>query len=472
MTISVRFSSAVSRRRRSLHAGCAVLAALVTAVILPCDSRAAAPELVVTGLAVDDDYLVQGESFTITATVENAGTAASAGTLLGLWGSPIPAVGPDAAELAVVAVPGLDPGASISLDQVVTLSQAGSLFLFAIAAAVPGEAEDTISEFLPVEVHEPLALGEGADRFVWVYLGSEDEVFGHGFTAGSVIQVYVAGPGGVATPYGPFLPTSWSPTRLTWTPPIDILLGHGLMSLVVVNTDQGFDTSAPVCRTLVGTRLGANPPAIVGMIEASDPRPPNVLETADCSVPFTWGFFGPVEPGQALRVSGESFANPVANLFTATGNLGPLSPQPGGTGNVATFTIPANAPVGPAMIQLVNAPYTGNAQSNAVIFTIGAGVDVQSVVQDGGTITVTGQGFSPNAVINLHNQQGAEIVNLGGLDENDQPRIPLVQLTPTRFEFEVPAGAVPGRAFVVVVNPPFLAITSTGSDGDGALILP
>ena len=120
---------------------------------------------------------------------------------------------------------------------------------------------------------------------------------------------------------------------------------------------------------------------------------------------------------------------------------------------------------------MVNSPYTGNVQSNAVAAVLGAAVTISAVDVAGSTVTVTGTGFSVLSVINLFNLQGGLVVNLGGLN-GATPNIPLNVASDTQLSFSVPAGAVSGPAFVQVLNPPFIPFSSSGNDPDGAFTLP
>jgi hypothetical protein len=158
------------------------------------------------------------------------------------------------------------------------------------------------------------------------------------------------------------------------------------------------------------------------------------------------------------------------NLFTASGNLGPIAPT-SFTSTRVTLVIPAGAPTGPATFQVVNSPYGGNVVSNAVSAVIGARVTIQSISKAGSIITVTGTGFSAMSVINFFNFQGTTTPNLGGFNTSGNPRIPLTVVNHTRFTFSVPAGAHAGPTFVQVLNPPFIPFSSSGNDPDGAFNL-
>jgi hypothetical protein len=86
-------------------------------------------------------------------------------------------------------------------------------------------------------------------------------------------------------------------------------------------------------------------------------------------------------------------------------------------------------------------------------------------------VTVSGTGFSSLSVINLFNRQGAAALNLGGLNPNGTPKIPLDAVSPTQLSFTVPAAAVSGPAYLQVLNPPFVPFSSSGNDPDGAFLL-
>jgi len=69
-----------------------------------------------------------------------------------------------------------------------------------------------------------------------IVIGQANALTGAGFTAGSVIDLFVAAPTGVRG-YGPFMPTSWSPTALSWFAPASVTLGKGFGTVRVINTD-------------------------------------------------------------------------------------------------------------------------------------------------------------------------------------------------------------------------------------------
>jgi len=54
---------------------------------------------------------------------------------------------------------------------------------------------------------------------------------------------------------------------------------------------------------------------------------------------------------------------------------------------------------------------------------------------------------------------------------NGQAKIPLTLSSSTQFSFTVPAGAVSRSSYLQVLNPPFIAFSSTGGDPDGGFFL-
>lgn len=96
---------------------------------------------------------------------------------------------------------------------------------------------------------------------------------------------------------------------------------------------------------------------------------------------------------------------------------------------------------------------------------------VTDEVQTGTTLTLDGAGFPTLTVINLFNAHGTTVVNLGGLNSKGMPWIPINLINSTKFSITLPAGAVPGAAFIEALNQPFLAFTSSGSDPCGAFTL-
>lgn len=98
-------------------------------------------------------------------------------------------------------------------------------------------------------------------------------------------------------------------------------------------------------------------------------------------------------------------------------------------------------------------------------------ISITSVTQSGNTITVNGSGFSRSMVINFFNSQGGKVVNLGGLNAWNRPKIPLTSLSYTRFEFSVPSGAIPGSSYVEALDPWFFSLADSGKGPGGAFTL-
>jgi hypothetical protein len=275
-----------------------------------------------------------------------------------------------------------------------------------------------------------------------------------------VVNLFIATAAG-SLAFGPYTPSSSGATSLTWSIPVSVPLGNGFGSIQVVNTDQAYTVS-----NALGALLEGNP-AFLPTLMYLGGQP---LAPADPSVPVAH-IDTVLGKGSTVTITGTGFQTPLVNLFTATGNVGPLTPLPGGTGTQIEVVVPPSAPTGPGNFQIVNSPYTGNVQSNAVSAVIGSAVTIADVSVAGSTVTVTGTGFSTASVINLFNLQGAVVVNLGG-QNGTVPNIPLNVVSDTVLTFSVPAGAVSGPAFVQVLNPPYIPFSSSGSDPDGAFTIP
>jgi glucose/arabinose dehydrogenase len=294
-----------------------------------------------------------------------------------------------------------------------------------------------------------------------IVVGGTLVLSGSGFTAGSVVELFVGTASGPAA-HGPFVPDAWSAGSLTWSVDPGIALGNGFGTVQVVNTDQGYAASNLRSQLLYGAG-GANIPTIFSVdgigLRPADPSTPTAnVETV-------------VVQGATVTIGGSGFSDPLVNLFTAEGSEGPLTPLDGGSSTRIQVVIPPTAPTGPGSLQVVNSPYTGNVVSNAVSLPIGARIDINGVSQTATTVTAVGTGFSSRTVVNLFNGQGGGAVNLGGLDAGGNAKIPLTSVSATRLTFEVPAAAADGPAFVQLLNPPFIPFSSTGNDPDGAFHL-
>jgi hypothetical protein len=245
-----------------------------------------------------------------------------------------------------------------------------------------------------------------------------------------------------------------------------IPLGQGFATLQVVNTDAGH-LASEVRGALLHGDPAAGYPTILSVNGVT-------LGPADTSVPLAHADTVLARGALAVLV-GTGFTDPLVNLFTADGNLGPLTPLPGFTSTHVGVIVPAGAPAGPGSLQLVNrAPGPGgtvHTASNAVAAVLHATPTITSVSVAGSMVTVTGTGFSRLSVINLFNRQGGGVVNLGGLS-GGAARVPLTFVSDTQFSFARPAGAVAGPAFVEVLNPPFIPFSSSGNDPEGAFGIP
>jgi hypothetical protein len=99
---------------------------------------------------------------------------------------------------------------------------------------------------------------------------------------------------------------------------------------------------------------------------------------------------------------------------------------------------------------------------------VGAQIAVNQVTQSGSIVTVDGAGFSSLTVINLFNLQGDQVLNLGGLNTDGSPMIPINLVNDTEITFSLPAGAVSGPGYVHALNPPFIPYTSSGNSSGGS----
>jgi len=334
--------------------------------------------------------------------------------------------------------------------QAVTMDAAGRLF---VADVENSRITRYSTDPNPVVVLDPIPSA--------IVIGAFTTFTGTGFTAGSVIKVFVATPNGVQS-FGPYTPYNWHPGYLIWQVDANIPPGDGFATFVIVNTDQGYIQSNGQSQLLYGNP-GLGMPTI-RQIDGVDISPP------DPSIPLA-NVETVAAQGATVTLTGDGFNGALVNLFTSSGNFGPLTPLAGSTASELRVVVPANTPTGPGSFQVVNSPYTGNVVSNAVSLPIGARVTISHVGQSGNTVTVTGTGFSSLTVINLFNRQGNGAPNLGGLKPDGSPKVPLNIVSPTQFTFAVPAAAASGPSYVQVLNPPFIPFSSSGNDPDGAFSL-
>jgi sugar lactone lactonase YvrE len=310
-----------------------------------------------------------------------------------------------------------------------------------------------------------------------IMAGASFTIDGSGFTAGSEVNFFVATSSG-AQNTGPFVPTSFAPTRLTVAVPATNPLGQGVVSVQVVNTDRGFLASNVVLALLQGNPA-AGIPSITGINAVPIAANSTALGIAVANVETV------VVQGNPVTIDGSGFdiTNGVAiDLFCACpgGKVGPFFLAPGDPGLTSTavrVTLPdtgSQAPLtGPGSFVVTNAGsgWSYSLSSNAVSVPIGQQIAVTSVTQAGSTVTVNGAGFSTATVINLFNVQGAGIVNLGGLDAHGAPRIPLTFIDQTRFTFTIPVAAQRGPGYVQALNPPFVPFTSSGGAPGGSFTI-
>jgi hypothetical protein len=290
-----------------------------------------------------------------------------------------------------------------------------------------------------------------------ILVGGQVALTGTNFSPGSVVKLYLSTFSG-AQAFGPYNPANQTATQLTWNVDPSIPLGQGFGTLQVINTDQGF-LESNLQSALVSGDATDNIPTITAIAGVS-------VAPVDPTIPVAYVPTN-VDQGSTLTITGTGFNNPKVNLFTASGNKGPLTPS-SVSATQLQVTIPANAPTGPGSVQVVNSPFSGNVLSNAVSVVVGPSIDIGNVSQLGDTVTVNGAGFSPLTVINFFNAQAASVANLGGLNSDGSAKIPLTFVNETQFTFQVPAGTVAGDAFVQALNPPFIPFTSTGTNPNGA----
>jgi len=300
-----------------------------------------------------------------------------------------------------------------------------------------------------------------------LHVGTPIALTGSGITPGTVLKVFVATAGGpldVSSPAG-IAPSSATSTSFSVTlpfpwpvadPAAKFTVGNGFVSLQLVRTDQGFDATNLEGAVLLGNdALGV--PSVTGIdgtalsSTSSDPS----IGLANVETVVT--------PGDTITIQGSAFASSKVNLFTASGNVGPLDPV-SQTSTSIDLLIPADAPIGPGSFQVVNA--SGDfLSSNAVSAPIGALATMTSVDVTGSTVTGHGSGFNALTVINLFAAVNGQVVNLGGFGPGGTPNLPLTLAGDAELSFTLPSGLDPGAAFVQAINPPFIPYTTSQGDG-------
>jgi subtilisin family serine protease len=291
-------------------------------------------------------------------------------------------------------------------------------------------------------------------------VGATNTLTGSRITPGTVVKLFVATASGPVA-YGPYTPSGTTTGSITFAIPASVPLGNGFVAVQVVATDVGYLESNVVGALLYGDAADGIPTILTINGQA--------LAAPDLSIGLAHADTV-VGKGATVTITGTGFSSPLVNLFTATGNVGPLTPLGGGTSTSIQVQIPAGAPTGPGNFQVVNRP--SFTTGNAVASIIGARPAITSVSVSGATVTVNGAGFSVISVINLFNLQGGSVVNLGGYGPGGVAQVPLTLVNDTRFTFTRPAGAAAGQAFVEVLNPPYTPFSSSGSDPDGAFSFP
>ena len=343
--------------------------------------------------------------------------------------------------------------ASITRTATVTMTRTPTRTATRTGTASATRSTTATATALPPLVLDPIAAP--------IVVGATTTLTGGGFSPGSVIIGNLQTGAGVLS-LGPDAPQSWTPTQLAWAVSPSLPLGQGFAVIAVVNTDQGYRGSSYQSQRLYGNPA-LNIPTLLSING-------NSIQGPDATV---IGIYvnAPVFPDTDLTLGGTGFNAPGVNLYSASGNIGPLFPVGASSPTQLTVHVPAGAPLGLAAFEVVNSPYAGNVGSQVVYASLGSAPTITSVTQNGSTVTVNGSGFAGGAVINLFNQQGQTVVNLGGVAANGQPRIPLTIVSPARLTFQVPAAAVSAPAYVQVINPPFIGFTSTGNDPDGGFTL-
>lgn len=306
-----------------------------------------------------------------------------------------------------------------------------------------------------------------------IYVGDNFVVNGSGFTRGSVVNFFVATSSG-AENFGPFVPGSILPDTLTVYVPTSVIQGEGVVDVEVIDTDEGHVISNDMLTLLQGEASLGLPSltAINGVgLSPSSIEPGIALANVETVV----------SPGASVTLSGSGFdvSNGVGvDLFCACpgGKVGPFFLNPGNPGLTASslvFTLPSGASgpaTGPGAFRVTN---LGNLSASAAVSVpVGAAMAINRIAQNGPVMIVSGTGFSSVTVMNLFNQQGSVVVNLGGLNPDGSPKIPLSRNSDGQIIFSLPAGTVPGPAYVQLLNPPFIPFTSSGNSPSGAFIAP
>jgi hypothetical protein len=288
-----------------------------------------------------------------------------------------------------------------------------------------------------------------------IVVGGTLTLNGSGFTAGSVIKMWVStSTGATDTNVSGWAPTSWSPTQLTWNVPTSIGLGQGFATVEVIDTDQGYTASNYLSQLLYGN-AALNIPTILSIGGVS-------LDPVNAQYPGAH-VRNTVSPGSSVTIGGTGFVGPVVNLFTSAGNVGPITPT-AWNGTSLTMTVP-NTPAtqgGPGVFQVVNTG-AGYVVSNAVDAVLNYGVSITGVSFLGSTVTVNGRGFCPGTVLNLFAQTTTGVQNLGGLNGSGAPNITISYVSSSQITFTRPIAALTGNASLIALNAPFTPYTTSNT---------
>jgi hypothetical protein len=338
----------------------------------------------------------------------------------------------------------------------------------AVGEAGSDFAGPSISAICKLSARNPCALP------AVIYVGDNFVIQGSGFTSGSVVNFFVPTSAGPQN-FGPLIPSSENlgppsypcppdQTCLLAFVPISVTQGEGAAGVEVVNTDESHIQSNTALAFLQGDASLGLPSltAINGVALSPTSIDPGVALANVETV---------VSPSASVTLTGAGFdvVDGVGiDLFCDCpgGKVGPFLLYPGNPGlsaSTLTFTLPSGTfgpATGPGAFRVTNlGKYFGSA---AVSVPIGARIAVNGVAETGSAVTVFGAGFSSLTV------QGGAVVNLGGLNPDGSPIIPINFDSDSQISFSLPAGAVAGPAYVQALNPPFIPFTSSGNDPGGA----
>lgn len=325
------------------------------------------------------------------------------------------------------------------------------------------EAADQVWAFLSnFQLDQPRS-----DLATFLEVGKSVTLTGFGITPGSVLKVFVATSTGVVDviPNGLAASstsnTQWTGT-LPWPWPVsapnDKLLGNGFASLQLIRTDHSYDASNTVGIPLIGNAaLNPKVPSITGIHQ--QPLAATSWSTAYHAANVETVV--PADGSTSVTITGDGFVSPLVNVFTASGNCGPVTPTSSSI-NSLTMVAGNGCATGAASFQVVNA--TGSyLQSNAVAARIRQSLTVSSTGISGNTITVNGSGFSGASVVNFFATCGnatycspvGQPFNFGGLDGSGAKKIATTVVSSTQLTFTRPNGAAAGNASVTIVDPPY-----------------